>query len=186
MCCGGLGLEQEQNYSPAADGPVDHPAIRIAHAALAMRHASEYFNWRWPDGSPVTLKIGIHTGHVNAGVIGTRSYSYHLFGDAVNTASRMCSHSLPGYINLSRTAVKYIRSMNKSQSSSSPCSLPPLPPLPLSACLPLSLSPSPLDYPSLPLLSPHCRCLPIQKPWQNCCERQGGHDSLLVRWSQRN
>jgi class 3 adenylate cyclase len=126
MCCGGLGLEQEQNYHPPveeedADHPPDHPAIRLAHAALAMRHASEYFNWRWPDGSPVTLKIGIHTGHVNAGVIGTRSYSYHLFGDAVNTASRMCSHSLPGYINVSRTAVKYIRSLNKSLCPLPPC-----------------------------------------------------------------
>lgn len=114
MCCGGLGLEQEQNYTPDDENtPMEDPSIRIAHTALAMRQASEYFNWRWPDGTPVTLKIGIHTGNVNAGVIGTRSYSYHLFGDAVNTASRMCSHSLPGHICLSRTTVKYIRAINK-------------------------------------------------------------------------
>lgn len=78
-------------------------------------------SWKWPDGTPVSIKIGIHTGirlqmdivtdlgAVTAGIVGTKSYSYHLFGDTVNTASRMCSSSSPGKILLSSYAEEVMR-----------------------------------------------------------------------------
>lgn len=59
-----------------------------------------------------TLKycLMIHdVGAVTAGIVGTKSYSYHLFGDAVNTASRMCSCSSPGKISLSPSAEETMR-----------------------------------------------------------------------------
>jgi adenylate cyclase len=46
-------------------------------------------------------RIGIHTGPITAGVIGTHKFVYDVWGDTVNTASRMESHSLPGRIQVS-------------------------------------------------------------------------------------
>jgi class 3 adenylate cyclase len=49
-------------------------------------------------------------GAVTGGIVGTKSYSYHLFGDVVNTASRMCSHSVPGKILFSSSTEEAMRS----------------------------------------------------------------------------
>ena len=50
---------------------------------------------------PLQLRIGIHSGDVVAGVIGTHKFAYDIWGDAVNIASRMESHSLPNRIQVS-------------------------------------------------------------------------------------
>lgn len=71
----------------------DH-ACAVARLALDLQKALE----RWPE---LKLRIGLHSGAVVAGVIGSRKFSYDLWGDTVNTASRMESHGLPGAIQLS-------------------------------------------------------------------------------------
>ncbi len=87
-------------YMAAAGLPLpraDH-AEAIAAMALDMQQAIQQFHW--PDGSPMELRIGIHTGSVVAGVIGIKKFIYDLWGDAVNVAARMESHGKPQRIQI--------------------------------------------------------------------------------------
>jgi class 3 adenylate cyclase len=55
---------------------------------------------RAPDGRPLALRVGIGTGSAVAGVIGRQKFAYDLWGDTVNTASRMESHGVAGLVHV--------------------------------------------------------------------------------------
>jgi len=91
------------SYMAAAGVPVpagDH-AVRAAHLSLDMVEALDRFNER--GGHSLQVRIGIATGAVVAGVIGKRLYLYDVWGDAVNTASRMESHGVAGRVQVSES-----------------------------------------------------------------------------------
>jgi adenylate cyclase len=95
-------------YMAAAGVPdpcADH-ASRAALLALDMRKTIA--TSAIADQGRLQLRIGINSGPVTAGVIGTKRFLYDLWGDAVNTASRMESNGTPGEIQITRTTYDLI------------------------------------------------------------------------------
>jgi len=82
----------------------DH-AEAIANMALEMQQEISYL--KTYEGHGIGVRIGINTGSVIAGVIGKKKFTYDLWGDVVNTASRMESHGSSGKIQV--TAATYER-----------------------------------------------------------------------------
>ncbi len=76
--------------------PTRYHAEAVAEMALDMQKAVLRFKAR--DGENIAMRIGISSGPVLAGVIGTKKFCYDLWGETVNMASRMESHGVPGGI----------------------------------------------------------------------------------------
>ncbi|MBI3870016.1 MAG: response regulator [Verrucomicrobia bacterium] len=81
--------------------PCANHAERVARMAIDMQVAIRELNVA--RGTTLAIRVGIHSGPVVAGIIGRRKFSYDLWGDTVNLASRMESHGQAGEIQVSET-----------------------------------------------------------------------------------
>lgn len=97
MAAGGLVTQADQYVDAVADMALDMQAFISRYNA--------------PNGERLALRVGIATGPVVAGVIGRHKFSYDLWGDTVNIASRMCSEALAGHIQVD--AVTFRRLHNR-------------------------------------------------------------------------
>jgi len=99
MCAGGVPIRNSSN------------AIAITLAALEIRDYMDEVcaNKRQQNEVPLEIRIGIHTGPLTAGVVGMKKFAYDIWGDTVNTASRMETASEPGRINVSGTTYELIK-----------------------------------------------------------------------------
>jgi adenylate cyclase len=88
-------------------GPQPDHAAAVAKMGLAMLRVIHKLNADYK--TSLRLRIGINTGPVVAGVIGRSKFIYDLWGDAVNTASRMESHGKPDAIQVSASTYERLR-----------------------------------------------------------------------------
>lgn len=97
------------SYMVAAGVPEpneDH-ARNLARMALEMRAYANKLSSQ--DEQGIQFRIGIHSGPVFAGIVGKKKLQYDIWGDAVNTASRMESHGEAGKIQVSQTTYELLR-----------------------------------------------------------------------------
>jgi len=92
------------NYMVAAGAPIPRPD----HASVLAQIALKMIDFTTNSQPPLRFRIGINSGPAIAGVIGTAKFHYDLWGDMVNTASRMESHGLPGMVQVTQATYELI------------------------------------------------------------------------------
>src|ERR671910_2522033 len=96
-------------YMAVGGLPEPRPDHAEAVAEMALDVREEVARHLDPGGEPLAVRIGIDTGPVVAGVIGRRKFSYDLWGDTVNVASRMESLGVTGCIQVTDRAYRRLR-----------------------------------------------------------------------------
>jgi guanylate cyclase len=113
----GCGLEKIKTIGDAYMAVAGAPEPRTDHAAGALRMARGMLEaaaeWRAEHEVTLELRIGLASGSVVGGVIGQRRILFDLWGDTVNTASRMETFGLPGRIHLAASTWELVRARDE-------------------------------------------------------------------------
>ena len=97
-------------YMVAAGVPTPRPDHATVLAQLAVDMLDSVRNGNFLGGKhPIEIRIGLNSGSILAGVIGRKKYFYAIWGDVVNTASRMESHGSTGKIQITRATYELIK-----------------------------------------------------------------------------
>jgi adenylate cyclase len=96
------------SYMVAGGLPNPHPDHLGAMAGLALDMQDKIRGTRTGFGN-LDVRIGLHTGSVIAGVIGIRKFTYDVWGDTVNMASRLVSQGVPGRVHVSETVYQRLK-----------------------------------------------------------------------------
>ena len=86
-----------------------HSALEVVDAAVEIINAIKGFRENATNNSYFDIRIGIHTGPLVAGVVGNKKFAFDIWGDTVNTASRMEQNSEPNKINISQSTYDFIK-----------------------------------------------------------------------------
>ncbi|MDB5882044.1 MAG: hypothetical protein JWP43_1922 [Ramlibacter sp.] len=107
------GLEKIKTIGDAYMAAAGLPQPRPDHAAAAAQMARDMLDAvarvALETGEALQVRIGLNSGPVVAGVIGRKKFIYDLWGDTVNTASRMESHGIPGAIQCTEVTAGLLR-----------------------------------------------------------------------------
>ncbi|MGZ8514422.1 MAG: adenylate/guanylate cyclase domain-containing protein [Candidatus Limnocylindrales bacterium] len=110
-----LGVEKIKTigdaYMVVAGLPEPRPDHVAAAAEMALAMQGEIGRLRTTLNLDLAIRVGMQSGPVIAGVIGRRKFIYDLWGDTVNTASRMESSGLPGRIQVTEAVFERLRSI---------------------------------------------------------------------------
>jgi class 3 adenylate cyclase/CheY-like chemotaxis protein len=108
-----LGVEKIKTigdaYMAVAGLPIPRPDHAILCADLALGMFEDLMEFNRENGQQLNIRIGINSGPVVAGVIGFTKFSYDLWGNSVNTASRMESTGKPGRVQISPSTYELLK-----------------------------------------------------------------------------
>ncbi len=103
------GLEKIKTIGDAYMAVCGLPEEKSDHAKRTILAALEIRDYIQSHNGKFEIRIGVHSGSVVAGIVGVKKYAYDIWGDAVNTASRIEGQSEPGKVNISEQTYELVK-----------------------------------------------------------------------------